>query len=171
MGTECSGRKEFNAAAPQGIRIGERDRPHRESVPARQAPLPIDLQYRDRESPFVALSTNRHRRADAERQQAVARPSADRSIGNGTRKPCPDYLLFDASWPSRPGCDGNRVGMTSARPSPRPASARSRCIRSSAHLPSPDPADCPHPLRMTRTPTASPFTRAQPSAMQYAPAS
>jgi len=152
------------------------DRPHREPVPARQE-TPCHLTCSIGRDPSMVVVVRRSD-AGAQAQNAKKQRRArqrNRSDWQRHATAAPDDLLFDASWPSRPGRDGIQASAAgTAKPPRRPrprASASNRCIRSSAHLPSPYPAVDPRMLRADdRTPTASPFTRAQPAALQYASA-
>lgn len=121
--TECSGRKEFNAGAlPRASASVREDRPHREPVPARQeAPCHLTCSIgRDLPKVVVVRRSGTGARAQNAKKQRRARQRTGQ-IGKGMRLLRPDDLLFDASWPSRPGCDGQRgraVGTADMLPSP-----------------------------------------------------
>ena len=170
--TECSGRKEFNAGASERASASVReDRPHREPVPARQVTpcQPTCSTRRNLPVVVVVRRSGSGARAQNAKNQRRARQRTGR-FGNGMQLLRPDDLLFDASWPSRPGCDGQRCPCRwHGRQPPSPPAAGIRQI--SLHqeqgpfaLSRPSSGSPAGFFADDGTPTPSPFTRAQPAA-------
>lgn len=101
------------------------DRPHRESVPARQAPLPTDLKYRPQSSPFDVFC----RTGTGARTQNANKPRRARQrTGQFGAGHCACRVRITCSL-TRPGCPARPRWEAKLVPLARPAASRRPACR------------------------------------------